>query len=81
MDFFEEHKKQIMLAITAILLVVILITYGKKTNATIIENALGFIITPVQELTTDVGNWFGSKIDWIRNRDNLATEKDRKSVV
>lgn len=74
MDFFEEHKKQIMLAITAILLVVILITYGKKTNATIIESTLGFVLTPIQELTTDIGNWVGSKIDWIRDKDNLATE-------
>ncbi len=77
MDFFEEHKKQIMLAITAILLVVILITYGKKKNATIIESALGFVLTPVQELTTDIGNWVGSKIDWIRDKDNLATENEQ----
>ena len=33
MEFFEEHKKQIMLAVTAILFVAILVTYGKKTNA------------------------------------------------
>ena len=74
MEFFEEHKKQIMLAVTAILFVAILVTYGKKTNATFVENALGFVITPVQDLTTNVGNWFGSKIDWIRNKDNLAEE-------
>jgi len=73
-EFFEEHKKQIMLAVTAILFVAILVTYGKKTNATFVENALGFVITPVQDLTTNVGNWFGSKIDWIRNKDNLAEE-------
>ena len=77
MDFFEEHKKQIMLAITAILLVVILITYGKKKNATIIESALGFVLTPVQELTTDIGNLFGSKIDRIRDKYNLATENEQ----
>ena len=74
MEFFEEHKKQIILIVTGILLVCILLTYGKKANATWIESALGFVITPVQELTSDVGNWFGSKIDWIRNQDTLAEE-------
>ena len=63
MEFFEAHKKQIILIVTAILLICILFTYGKKTNATFIENALGFVITPVQELTSDIGNWFDSKID------------------
>ena len=77
MEFFEEHKKQIMFVVTGILVIAIIITYGKKTNATFVENALGFVITPVQELTTDVGNWFGSKIDWIRNKDNLATENEQ----
>ena len=77
MEFFEEHKKQIMLATIAILIVVIFITYGRKTKATFVESALGFVITPVQELTTNVGNWFGSKIDWIRNKDNLAAENEQ----
>ena len=77
MEFFEEHKKQIMLATIAILIVVIFITYGRKTKATFVESALGFVITPVQELTTNVGNWFGSKIDWVRNKDNLATENEQ----
>ena len=77
MEFFEEHKKQIMLATIAILIVVIFITYGRKTKATFVESALGFVITPVQELTTNVGNWFGSKIDWVRNKDNLAAENEQ----
>lgn len=77
MEFFEEHKKQIMLATIAILIVVICITYGRKTKATFVESALGFVITPVQELTTNVGNWFGSKIDWVRNKDNLAAENEQ----
>ena len=77
MEFFEEHKKQIMLVTIAILIVVIFITYGRKTKATFVESALGFVITPVQELTTNVGNWFGSKIDWIRNKDNLAAENEQ----
>ena len=77
MEFFEEHKKQIMLATIAILIVVIFITYGRKTKATFVESALGFVITHVQELTTNVGNWFGSKIDWVRNKDNLAAENEQ----
>lgn len=77
MEFFEAHKKQIILIVTAILLICILFTYGKKTNATFIENALGFVITPVQELTSDIGNWFGSKIDWISNHDTLAEENEQ----
>lgn len=76
MGFFEEHKKQIIMATTAILLICTLFTLGRKHNATILDNAIGFVVTPLQKLATNVGDWVDSQFDFVRNKTDLAAENE-----
>lgn len=74
MGFFEEYKKQIVTIVAILLVIVALITAGKKANATFIDNALGFIITPLQKITTNVSGWIGEKVSFVKDTTDLAEE-------
>lgn len=74
MGFFEEYKKQIVTIVAILLVIVALITAGKKANATFIDNAFGFIITPLQKITTNVSGWIGEKVGFIKDNTDLAEE-------
>lgn len=81
MGFFEEHKKQIIMVATCLLLICTLFTLGRKHNATLLDNAIGFVITPLQSIATDVGDWVSTQIASVRNKTDLneqnATLKER----
>ncbi len=76
MNFFNDYKKQIFTIVAVILAITAVISVGKKTNATIIDNALGLVITPVQSITTTVGGWFSEKIGNIKGENSLSTENE-----
>ena len=54
-SFFEKYKKFIFTGAIILLTVLALVTSGKKLNATIFESALGFVVTPFQDLTSGIG--------------------------
>lgn len=82
MGFFEEYKKQIITIASVVLVIVALITGGRKLNATVVDNALGFVITPLQKVTTTVSDWIGDKVDFIKNKTDLEAEnKELKARV
>lgn len=82
MRFFEEYKKQILVTVAVILVISALFTAGKKANATIFDNAFGFIVTPLQKVTTTVSTWVGEKVGSINNGIDIATEnKELKAEV
>lgn len=77
MGFFEEYKKQIITVISIVLVIASLITAGKKTNATFIDNALGLIVTPLQKITSSVTDWFSLRISYITDKRDLRLENER----
>ena len=76
MGFFEEHKKQIIMVATFLLLVCALFTLGRKHNATILDNAIGFVITPLQKIATDVGDWVNKQASSLQNQTDIAAENE-----
>lgn len=74
MGFFEEYKKQIIMIVTGVLILSVLITAGRKQNATFVDSAIGFIITPLQEITSEVGDWVGGKVSSVKNKKDLEKE-------
>lgn len=73
-SFFEEHKKKIIAAGLLLLVLITVITSGKKLNATILESAIGVVVTPFQDLTTGFGNWVDDTVSSARNTTDLNEE-------
>ena len=74
MNFFNDYKKQIFTIVAVILAITAVITMGRKSHATFIDNTLGFVITPVQNVTSSVGDWFSKKIGNIKSDTSLETQ-------
>lgn len=84
MDFFRNHKKQILIIVAIALVLLALFSAEKKQNATLVDNAFSFIVTPLQKGATAVGDFFSGFVDYIkvggisadenkRNRDRAAS--------
>ena len=58
MNFFNTYKKQILYIVILLLVILAFFTAGRKKFATPIDNVLGFIITPAQNVTSSISSWF-----------------------
>ncbi|MCQ4725521.1 rod shape-determining protein MreC [Anaerotignum faecicola] len=76
MKFFEEYKKQILIILAFVLAVSALITMGRKSKSTFVENTLGLVITPLQDITSAVGGWFGDRISSLRDENDIYAENE-----
>lgn len=76
-SFFERHKKIIITGAVLLLAVVALITNGKKLNATVVESAIGFVVTPFQDITTGIGNWVENTIAGNREKQEILDENEK----
>ena len=57
-----------------LLVLVTVITSGKKLNATLLESAIGVVVTPFQDLTTGFGSWVDDTVSAARNKTDLHEE-------
>ena len=76
MDFFRTYKKQIYRLLVTILVLLAFITVGKKTNATIFDNVIGVVVTPVQDAVSSITGWFGNAISSVRSETDLSKENE-----
>ncbi len=76
MEFFRTYKKQIYRLLVIILVLLAFITVGKKTNATIFDNAIGVVVTPVQDAVSSITGWFGKAVSSVRNETDLRKENE-----
>ena len=76
MNFFNTYKKKILYLVIALLVILILITVGKKTKATPIDNLLGFIVTPAQNISTGVSSWFSGKISSFKDDTDISAQNE-----
>ena len=76
MDFFRTYKKQIYRLLVIILVLLAFITVGKKTNATIFDNVIGVVVTPVQDAVSSITGWFGNAISSVRSETDLSKENE-----
>ncbi len=74
--FFEKHRKIIITSIIVILALLALITSGKKLNATALESAFGFIVTPFQEITDGIGSWVDDTLSSRREKQEILAENE-----
>lgn len=74
MNFFHSYKRQILYIVIVILAVSALVTAGRKQKATVLDNTLGFIVTPAQNIVSTVSSWFGNHISSMRDDSDINAE-------
>lgn len=75
-QFFEHHKKHIIGVGILLLVLVTVISSGKKLNATLLESAIGVVVTPFQDLTTGISSWVEDSINSARSKTDLKEENE-----
>ncbi len=73
-QFFEKYKKQLLRGGVLLLVVITVIASGKQLNATLLESAIGVVVTPFQDLTTGISSWVDDTITSARNKTELKEE-------
>jgi len=76
LNFLNDYKKQIFTIIAVIVAITAVITMGKKSNATFIDNTIGFVITPLQKVTSSTVGWFDEKINSYQEDNSLEAENE-----
>lgn len=75
-EFFLKHKKHIISAGIVLLVLVTVIASGKKLNATLLESAIGVVVTPFQDLTTGISSWVDETVTSARSKTDLKEENE-----
>ena len=78
MDFFSEHKRGVFLFTVFACIVVGIITLNYK-KPTFFENLISYIVSPTQEVTTNISEWINEKISFISDLHEL--EKVNKELT
>ena len=73
-QFFEKYKKQLLRGGVLLLVVITVIASGKQLNATLLESAVGVVVTPFQDLTTGISTWVDETISSARNKADMKEE-------
>lgn len=76
MNFFKEYKKQILGIVAVIVAITAVVSMGKKSHATFVDNTLGFVITPLQKITSSTFGWFDEKIRFYQDEISLEDENE-----
>lgn len=76
MKFFSEYKKQILILMAVILTITAIVTFGKKSKSSFAENALSFIVVPMQGITTSVSGWLGDRISTLKSETDIYGENE-----
>ena len=73
-QFFEKYKKQLFRGGVLLLVLITVVASGKQLNATLLESAIGVVVTPFQDLTTGITSWVDETITEYRNKTDLKEE-------
>ena len=73
-QFFEKYKKQLLRGGVLLMVLITVIASGKQLNATLLESAIGVVVTPFQDLTTGITSWVDETITEYRNKADLKEE-------
>lgn len=81
-QFFEKYKKHILRGGALLLVLITVIASGKQLNATLLESAIGVVVTPFQDLTTGISSWIDETVTSARNKTSMKDENaDLKNQI
>lgn len=75
-EFFLKHKKRIISGGILLLVLATVVASGKKLNATLLESAIGVVVTPFQDLTTGISSWVDETVTASRSKTDLKDENE-----
>ena len=73
-QFLQKYKKHIISGGILLLVLITVIASGNKLNATLLESAVGVVVTPFQDLTTGISSWVDETVTASRNKTDLKEE-------
>lgn len=74
MEFIKKHRGKVLAIITVIMIAIICITSVYNRNSTIVGNALGYIVVPVQKAMGNLSSWVGDKVSFWVNASKFEQE-------
>ncbi|MDR1664860.1 MAG: rod shape-determining protein MreC [Clostridiales bacterium] len=74
MEFLKKHKRLFLSLGMAVCLTAIIFTASPGATPTFVENALGYVIVPLQRGVSDVTGWIGGKFSTFAEMDGLREE-------
>ncbi len=75
-QFFEKYRKQLIRIGIVLLILLTVIASRKQLNATLLESAVGVVVTPFQDLTTGISSWVDSTVSSARSKTDLREENE-----
>lgn len=80
MKFLHQYSKQIFSIIAVFLIISVIITAGKYSNAGFIDNVLGFVITPLQNISSSIGGYLSTTLTSLSTDSDLSSENAELSA-
>lgn len=73
MDFLDKYKKFVFIILIIICLICIIFTVD-RVKPTFIETGVGYVLSPIEKLNTNVSSWIKSKFNVITNLNEIENE-------
>ena len=77
LQFFEKYKKHILRVGALLLVLIAIVSSGKQLNTSLLESAVGVVVTPFQDLTTGISSWVEETISASRKKKRVKGGKYR----
>ncbi len=74
MKFLSGHKRAFIIIMSLICIVAIIFSLTVRDKPGFLENLLGYVVTPVQQASTGVADWFGDRFSYFTDVDKLEAE-------
>ncbi|MCL2170032.1 MAG: rod shape-determining protein MreC [Defluviitaleaceae bacterium] len=74
MEFLRKHKRWFILGLVLLSLSMMAFTGRQGYEQGVIRSSAGFVVTSAQALFSNIGDWFGARLDWFRGMDALIAE-------
>ena len=76
-NLLKRHKKYFISAVIAFSVLLMILTAAYRTAPTVVGDALGFVIAPVQSVFTRTGRWVGNTINFFIHLRDIEFENIR----
>jgi len=77
LKFLHRHKRLFFTLIVIICVLAIGVTAGYKAGITPVQDAVGFVITPLLGALSSSAEWVSGKIDFLAGLSSIASENER----
>ena len=77
LQFWEKYKKKVIALLITIAATFAFVTGELNINASMLESAVGVVVTPFQDIISGINSWTQNSFSTLRERSDLAEENQR----